>query len=302
MRVLKKWGLLIAFAVGGLLPGLHVYSWIIPYVVGIMLTITLTGMEMQQLRPRREHILVLLANLCLGVIPWGILHFLGYKDLSEAAFLTCIVGAAAASPVVVHLLGGKSEFAAAGLLLNSVLASVAIPALAPFTLSPQIGEELSRRQVFLMVLDEVMLMLILPCVLSMLLRILVPASKEWSRKLNAPSLLLWMGSLMIVAASCVTRVMDSGAGLREILPHFLLAAVLCTIGFALGRFIGGKEYSMEAGQILGQKNAITGIHIALCYCAPLTFLCPTLYLLCQHLFNTYQFLRAASRRKEGSTH
>ena len=296
LRIFRKWGLLISFIIGGVLPDLYVYSWLIPYFVGIMLTITLTGMEMTRLRPHREHFLLLVANLCMGLLPWGCLHLLGYEDLAEAAFLASITGAAASSPVVVHLLGGKSEFAAVGLLINSVMASVSIPLLAPFTITPRAGLTLSRLQIFHVVLDQVFVMLILPCIIAMLLRWLMPASKNISRKLGDLSFSLWMLSMVLVAATGVTRVIQTGSGADQILPYLILAAVLCALGFTIGRMLGGKNYSLEMGQCLGQKNTAVGIYIALCYCSPLVFLGPTLHLLCQHIFNTWQFIRSASRK------
>ena len=290
LRTLKKWGLLISFVVGGVLPELHVYSWLMPYFVGVMLMITLTGMEVAELRPRREHFLLLVANLFM----------LGYEELAESAFLSCIVGAAASSPVVVHLLGGKSEFAAVALLLNSVMASLVIPVFTPFTITPHTGLSLSRMQLFFVVLDQVLVMLILPCLVAALLRWLLPNSKAVSRKLGGFSLFLWMLSMALVSATGVTRIFETDATFDQILPYFILAAVLCTCGFCIGRFIGGKKYGREVGQCLGQKNTAVGIYLGLCYCSPLVFLGPTLHLLCQHIFNTWQFVRTSTRKKRSS--
>ena len=297
LQLLKKWGLLISFVVGGVLPELHVYSWLMPYFVGTMLMITLTGMEVAELRPRREHFLLLVANLCMGLVPWGILHLLGYEELAESAFLSCIVGAAASSPVVVQLLGGKSEFAAVALLLNSVMASIVIPVFTPFTITPHTGLSLSRLQLFFVVLDQVLIMLILPCLIAALLRWLLPGSKVVSRRLGGFSLLLSMLSMALVSATGVTRISETGASFGQILPYFILAAVLCTCGFCTGRFIGGKKYGREVAQCLGQKNTAVGIYLGLCYCSPLVFLGPTLHLLCQHIFNTWQFVRSSTRRR-----
>ena len=301
LQLLKKWGLLTSFVVGGVLPELHVYSWLMPYFVGIMLMITLTGMEVTELRPRREHFLLLVANLCMGLVPWGLLPLLGYEELAESAFLSCIVGAAASSPVVVQLLGGKSEFAAVALLLNSVMASIVIPVFTPFTITPHTGLSLSRLQLFFVVLDQVLIMLILPCLIAALLRWLLPGSKVVSRRLGGFSLLLWMLSMALVSATGVTRISETGASFGQILPYFILAAVLCTCGFCTGRFIGGKKYGQEVAQCLGQKNTAVGIYLGLCYCSPLVFLGPTLHLLCQHIFNTWQFVRSSTRRRYSVT-
>lgn len=98
MRVIKTWGLMIAFVVGGIFPGLHVLVGALPYLVGAMLTITLVGMEVSELRPRRQHIYIILANIVLGLLPWAILKSLGYEEYAEAAFFAGLVGEAASAP------------------------------------------------------------------------------------------------------------------------------------------------------------------------------------------------------------
>lgn len=291
VKLLKTWGLMIAFAVGAVLPGLHVLVPLLPYLVGIMLTITLVGMDVQQLRPRRQHVLIIGANICLGLVFWAVLRAMGYEQLAEAAFFAGIAGEAASTPVVVSMLGGKSEFAAVGLALNSASASVAIPLLVPFLIVPYGGGEISRLEVFYAVVEQVATMLLAPCILAGLLRKLYPASKAIAPKLSLFSLGLWLMCMSMVSATGVTRVSEAGASLQEIAPIAATVALMCATGFFLGRKIGGKEYALEAGQCLGQKNATVGIYLSLCYAAPLVFLGPTLYLLCQHIFNTWQMVR-----------
>lgn len=291
MRVLKTWGLMIAFAVGALAPGLHIFASLLPIMVGIMLTITLVGMEVKQLKPCREHGVILLCNLCLGLLPWAALHYLGYDELAYAAFFAGITGEAASAPVIVSMLGGKSEFAAVGLVLNSIAAAFIIPALTPFVITPYGGGEISRLDLFITVLDHVAAMLLAPCIIAALLRRFYPASRLWAPKLSSFSLLLWLFCMSIVSATGVTRVSETHAPWQQITPYALAMATLCAISFFIGRKIGGKRLYLECGQCLGQKNATVGIYLSLCYCAPLVFLGPTFYLLSQHIFNTYQMVR-----------
>lgn len=291
VRLIKTWGLMIAFIVGAVFPSIHVCVGALPYLVGIMLTITLVGMEVSELRPQVRHGILLAANLIMGLAPWAILKSLGYEDYAEAAFFAGLVGEAASAPVIVSMLGGKSEFAAVGLALNSAFASLSIPLLVPFIITPYGGGEISRIELFAAVLEHVAAMLLAPCLLAIVLRKLRPESKQWAKKLSLVSLGFWLFCMSLVSAKGVTRVAEADATWAEIAPYAGVVLVMCAIGFWVGRKIGGREYALECGQCLGQKNATVGIYLALCYASPLVFLGPTLYLLFQHVFNTWQMVR-----------
>ncbi|MCH5285741.1 MAG: hypothetical protein J1E42_09100 [Akkermansiaceae bacterium] len=291
VRLIKTWGLMIAFAVGALCPGLHIFVGALPYLVGAMLTITLVGMEVRELRPQVRHGLILVANVVLGLLPWAALKSLGYEEYAEAAFFAGLVGEAASAPVIVSMLGGKSEFAAVGLALNSAFASLMIPLVVPFIITPYGGGEISRLELFAAVLEHVTAMLLVPCLIAVMVRKLRPSSKLWARKLSLVSLAFWLFCMAMVSAKGVTRVSEAAASWAEIAPYAGVVLGMCVLSFWLGRKIGGRDYALECGQCLGQKNATVGIYLALCYAAPLVFLGPTLYLLFQHIFNTWQMVR-----------
>lgn len=299
VRFLKTWGLMLAFIVGAIFPGLHIFTPAMPYLVGTMLTITLVGMEVSELRPQAKHGWILAANVIMGLLPWGILKSLGYEDLAEAAFFAGLVGEAASAPVIVSMLGGKSEFAAVGLALNSATASITIPLLVPLIIVPYGGGEISRLEVFYAVLDHVAAMLLAPCLLAVILRRFYKKSKMRARQLGGVSLTFWLFCMAMVSAKGVTRVAEAHASWQEIAPIAAVVVVMCIIGFWLGRRIGGRDYALECGQCLGQKNATVGIYLALCYASPLVFLGPTLYLLSQHIFNTWQMVRYNRRSARG---
>ena len=296
VRLIKTWGLMIAFAVGAAIPALHVCVGALPYLVGIMLTITLVGMEVSELRPQVRHGIILVANVVMGLTPWALLKWMGYDDYAEAAFFAGLVGEAASAPVIVSMLGGKSEFAAVGLALNSAFASLSIPLLVPLLITPYGGGEISRIELFLTVLEHVVAMLLAPCLVAVLLRKLWRDSKQKVKKLSSLSLCLWLFCMALVSAKGVTRVAEAHAGWEEVAPYAAVVAVMCAASFLIGRMIGGRDYALECGQCLGQKNATVGIYLALCYAPPLVFLGPTLYLLFQHVFNTWQMVRY-NRRK-----
>lgn len=293
-KFIKTWGLLLAFIVGGLLPSLHVLAWSIPYCVGSMLVITFLGMNAQKLLPQKRHVAILAATVLLGVSGWAVLRAAGEPELAEAAFFSGILGVAAGAPVIVQMLGGKSEFAATALVLSSISSSVVISLLAPFVISSG-GVAVSRWDVFCAVLQQVSGMLLVPCIIAYLLRHFYPASKEWSARLSGVSLGIWLLTMAVISASAVVRV--AGQPWRALFPYAAVSLVLCICGFTLGRLIGGRKWGFECAQCLGQKNTTVGIYLAMVYSAPLVFLGPALYLFFHHIYNTYQLARYNMRRR-----
>lgn len=291
MRTLKTWGLMAAFVVGALAPQLHVCVSAMPYLVGTMLTITLVGMDLTHLRPQVRHVCIVVANLLLGLLPWAVLKSMGYPEYAEAAFFAGLVGEAASAPVIVSMLGGKTEFAAVGLAINSLCSAITIPILVPLIIVPYGGGEISRIELFGAVLHHVATMLLGPCIITVLLRRTFRRAKAWARKLGGVSLALWLCCMAMVSAMAVTRIAATGATWQQVAPYAAVVAAMCAAGYCIGRRIGGRRYALECGQCLGQKNATVGIYLALCYAPPLVFLGPTLYLLCQHIFNTWQLVR-----------
>jgi len=290
MKFLKTWGLMLSFAIGLACPALHIFSGCIPAMVGIMLLITFLGMDSRGLRPQHRHIWIIAFNIILGLTPWAILRAMGYSEYAEAAFFAGIAGEAASAPVIVKMLDGRTEFVATGLVLNSLAAVLIIPLLAPFVITT--GEaEIARTDIFLAVLREMVGMLLLPCAAACLLRHFHPASRKWSAKLSGVSLIIWLCCMSVVAGTGVTRVVNSGATLTQLLPYGLTSLIVCIAGFSIGRLIGGRTLGLECAQCLGQKNATVTIYLALCYSAPLVFLGPALYLFFHHIYNTFQMVR-----------
>ena len=71
----------------------------------------------------------------------------------------------------------------------------------------------------------------------------------------------------------------------------LVSGLLCVLFFTLGWFIGGKEFSAEASQSLGQKNNAFTIWIALTFMNPLTVLGPVFYVLVQNIYISWELFK-----------
>ena len=83
-----------------------------------------------------------------------------------------------------------------------------------------------------------------------------------------------------------------------------VSVFLCFLQFFVGHRIG-KRYGdyVAGGQSLGQKNTVLAIWMAQSYLDPLCSIVPTLYVLWQNLYNSFQMMqkeRRDTRRKQSS--
>ena len=79
--------------------------------------------------------------------------------------------------------------------------------------------------------------------------------------------------------------------LRTALLIALVSFLLCAVNFTLGKMLGGKEFSRESSQTLGQKNTTLTIFLALSFGTPESALGPVFYVLWHNLWNAFQMFR-----------
>jgi BASS family bile acid:Na+ symporter len=91
------------------------------------------------------------------------------------------------------------------------------------------------------------------------------------------------------ASHYIRSEMRSEAGI--ILLIALLSALLCVLFFLAGWIIGGKEFSAEASQSLGQKNNAFTIWVSLSFVGPLAALGPVFYVLFQNFYVSWELYR-----------
>ena len=69
----------------------------------------------------------------------------------------------------------------------------------------------------------------------------------------------------------------------------LIALLICAANFAIGHWVGEKNYKREASQSLGQKNTTLTIYLALVYAGPLVAMGVISYVLWHNSYNAIQF-------------
>lgn len=283
--------LLIAMIAGTCLPGAHVFAWSIRWLIMAMLFVVFlqTRPDFGALRP--GHLVLLAANLAIGFAAWGAGNLIGGHELGLAAFFTGITPTAAAAPVIIAFLDRRVDYVVASFLLTNIVIALLVPVMLPLALGHSMPVSAGP------VLRTVALLVFVPLFSAWTVRYLHPPAARWPARLRDVSFATWISTIFLItsnASAFIRRQSDLPLGLVAAIGFASL--LICAINFALGHFIGGREFDREASQSLGQKNTSFTVYLALTYANPLIALGPTFYVLWHNLWNSWQLHRAGRTR------
>ena len=267
-----------------------VFDVIFPLFVFLTLWVTFCKVDFHQMRPHRWHIGVLVAQLLLVAANIGII-FLVEADVEQKllweAMLTCIIGpAASASPVVTGKLGGNISTMTTYVLISSLASALLIPLVFPML---EQAIKVSFIEAFLIILQKVSIVLLLPLVLGWLMQHYVKGICAKIAAMPNLSFYFWAISLSITTGITVKNIMHSTASLTLLLLIAATTFVLCWVQFGIGRAIGhhlGEE--VNAGQALFQKNTALSIWVAYMYLHPVASVGAGCYVLWQNIINSIE--------------
>jgi BASS family bile acid:Na+ symporter len=285
--IVRTLAIVAAITLGALIPQAHVLVWLVRWLVMGMLFLVFLPSRLSDTTLHRSHGWLLLANIAMGPAGWAFGWLVGGREVALAAFFAGIAPTATAAPVITSFLRGRVSYVIAAYLLTHFAITALLPVMLPLALGR------ATPAVFLDVLGNVTLVVVGPMAAAWLVRRLHPAAAGWSAHLRNVSFAMWISSMFLITANA------SNFLHREIdAPHRVLAeivavtVIVCATNFALGRWIGGKEFGREASQALGQKNTSYTVYLALTYAGPLVALGPTCYVVCHNLWNSWQLHRA----------
>ncbi len=305
IQFLKDWTLPVAITVGTVcyltfyyVPQLDemgdmlspVFDVIFPLFVFLTLFVTFCKVDFHQMLPHRWHIGVLIAQLLLVAGNIGIIFWVeadAEQKLLWEAMLTCIIGpAASASPVVTGKLGGNISTMTTYVLISSMVSALMIPLVFPML---EQAIEVPFVEAFLIILEKVSIVLLLPLVLGWIMQHHVKGL--CSRIVAMPNLsfYFWAISLSITTGITVKNIMNSAATPSLLLMIAASTFILCFVQFGIGRMIGrrlGEE--VNAGQALFQKNTALSIWVAYMYLHPVASIGAGCYVLWQNIINSME--------------
>jgi BASS family bile acid:Na+ symporter len=324
VRFLKNWTLPVAITVGTVLyllfyhvPALDtlgnqlspVFDVVFPLFVFLTLLFTFCKVDFHQMLPHRWHVGILVAQLLLIAVTVAIILWLKASSLNPSpstidqillfeALLTCIIGpAASAAPVVVGKLGGNISTMTTYTLLSSLVCTVLIPLVFPLL---ERTANVDFMTAFLIILQKVAIVLILPLVLGWIVQHHLPKLRDRIVAMPNLSFYCWAASLSITTGITVKNIVHSEATILLLLAIAAASFVLCFVQFAIGRAVGrrlGEE--VNAGQALFQKNTALSIWVAYMYLHPVASVGAGCYVLWQNIINSIELWQY---RKENSLH
>jgi len=295
--LLRALGLLGAFVVGGLLPQLSAYTWLIRYALIFMLFAVCLRIEPSVRMVHRSQFLSIAFNILLALGAWAGLTAAGQPLLGMVAFFTAISPSGTSTPVIVSLIGGNITYAVTLFLFSNLLISLSFPILIPWVIgNPAVG--LAQD-----VLARVLTVTLVPLTAALIVR---GFSKAGARRLGerlAPwTFYVWL-SLVVLIAAQARDFLDRQADVPWVTLGVIagLSLVICVINFVVGHFLGRPGHALECSQGLGQKNNSYTVYLALTYAEPLIALGPTIYVLWHNLWNAWQLYRYRGGAQDGRT-
>ena len=313
IRFLKDWTLPVAIATGTICyltfyytPQLDelgdrlspVFDIIFPISVFLTLFINFCKVNFHEMRPHRWHIGVLVAQLLM--VAAIVMICLSLEDRPDSklvweAMLTCVIGpSAAAAPVVVGKLGGNISTMTTYTLISSFVSALMIPLVFPML------EQMVHvyfLDAFLIILEKVSLVLLLPLVLGWLMQHYVKGVCARIAAMPNLSFYCWAFSLSITTGITVKNIVHSLASPLLLMMIAVLTFVLCFVQFFIGRAIGcrlGEE--INCGQALFQKNTALSIWVAYMYLNPVASIGAGCYVLWQNIINSFELIGVRKKR------
>lgn len=262
---------------------------IMPVVLFTILYVTFCKIQIKEMKPRTWHFILQGIRIALsGFFVWLITltSDADVKLLLEGMFICIICPTAAATPVVTEKLGGSIGSLTIYTIIANVVTSVIIPLFFPMV---EKSADIEFFAAVLMVLKNVTVVLVVPLVLALTSRKVIPSFTSWLAKKKDLGFYLWCVNLAIVSGVTMRNILLSTVSghtlvLLIILPLFVTIA-LFAIGKAVGRPFGD---SISAGQALGQKNTVVGIWLTISFLNPLAAVAPGAYVLWQNMVNAWQ--------------
>lgn len=314
IRFLKDWTLPVAIATGTVcyltfyyVPQLDelgntlspIIDTVFPISVFLTLLVTFCKVNFHEMRPHRWHTGVLMAQLLLVAVIVGIC--LSLRDCPDSklvweAILTCVIGpSAAAAPVVVGKLGGNISTMTTYTLLSSFFSALMIPLVFPIL---EQTVHVAFFDAFLIILEKVSMVLLLPLVLGWLMQHYVKGICARIAAMPNLSFYCWAFSLSITSGITVKNIVHSNASLLLLMIIALSTFILCWVQFYIGRGIGkrlGEE--INCGQALFQKNTALSIWVAYMYLHPVASIGAGCYVLWQNIINSFELWQYRQKSK-----
>ena len=294
-KKLRSYTLPVAIAAGLLFHDfLSSYRFLVPYLLFGMMFFTCSKISVKDVKLHPMHGILLLFQILVGVVVYLVLRPIN-EELAQGLMICVFAPVATASPVVGGLLGANVTVMTTYVLISNVVVALLAPLFFSIIM-PDSGVTFFTS--FLHISKSTLMLLILPIVISLLIKKYTPKGFEVVKRLQPVSFYLWAVCMMVLIGSTIHTIMiqENSNYLLELIM-IVGALLICIVQFSLGRKLGTKYGDMVAGrQMMGQKNTGIAIWLAMAYLTPMSTVAPTADIIWQNLMNSYEIWKD-SRKK-----
>jgi len=280
--------LLLTMLIGAFVPQAHEFSYLIQYLLMVMLFFAFLDLEFKTQMLRKGVLWVLVANVAVAFVAYGALAPINLT-LALSGFMTAIAPTAIAAPVIISFIEREVEYVIASVILTNISTAFVVPVALPFLIDTQIKISIWE------VLQPVLIVMFVPLLLAQLVKTLPTDTQTFVRKGKMFSFPVWLVSLFIISAKASDFLRNETTdSIYTLALIALVSLVICILNFSIGALLGGREHWQESSQSLGQKNLSFVIWVALTFINPLVAMGPMFYILYHHSYNSwliYQFER-----------
>ena len=261
---------------------------ILPVLIFTILYVTFCKIRLHDLKFKLWHAWLQLIRIAIALFLIAMMSGAGHevKLVLEGMFICVMCPAAAAASVITDKLGGSIASMTVYTLIDNMVTAVLIPLLFPLV---EKGSGISFAASFMMILEKVAVVLILPFVCAMATRRWLPKLAEKIVAAKDLGFYMWAFNLAVVMGMTMHNILSARiSGLTMsmlILAPLVVTMVLFSIGKGTGRRYGE---SICGGQALGQKNTIVGIWLTVTYLNPTAAIAPCAYVIWQNSVNAWQ--------------
>ena len=263
-----------------------------PVLLFIMLFVAFCKIKPTDLKPHRWHLWLLLTQCLLFAAACFFLWAFPSTQsrvIVEGFMLAIICPTATACAVVTQKLGGDSAATTSYTIIINMLVALLCPALLPLA-HPQAG--LSFVPAFMVIINKVFPLLIVPLFLAWFVRYLMPGFHRRIVATKDLAFYMWSVSLAIAIAVTCKALAHSQESMWNVGGIALVTLVACLFQFCFGRWIGSHyDVRMEAGQALGQKNTVFIIWLGYTFLSPITAAAGGFYSVWHNLVNSWQLYK-----------
>ena len=298
MKKLKAYMLPIAIVLGFLFHNVAAMNVpLIPYIIFTILLLNFTAVNIRELKLGKLDVVIMAFQTFASLSAYLLVKWLsGSEVLAQGAMIVILCPVAAAVVVVSSELGADRRLTTGYTIYGNLLVTVIAPIYFSFIGTNQ---DMPFFESAWLIFKRISSVIALPFVVAFALQLFAPKLNDALSKFKQWSFPLWAFVLFVSLGQTIHYVFLFHEGNElSIVKLGIIAAVVCTLQFAIGKRVG-EHYGdrIAGGQLMGQKNGAIGIWMVAVYLQPLASVALACYAISQNIFNSYQLWRHQKRQK-----